>query len=89
MRSCKEIVQSLSQEVEGTRASSWGQRMEVKIHLLMCKHCARYAAQLEIIRDSFKKLFTQITKVDPAQVAELENESIRLVSKKANPAPNS
>ncbi|HQU17380.1 MAG: hypothetical protein B7Z66_11415 [Chromatiales bacterium 21-64-14] len=42
---CKEVAQLLSRAQD--RRLSWRQRMAVRIHLLLCVYCRRYARQLQ------------------------------------------
>ena len=45
MISCREVTRTISSgELE---AAAWPRRLRVKLHLLMCRHCRRYARQLE------------------------------------------
>ena len=45
MQTCKEVSRTIaSDELSG---ASWTQRMAVKLHLLMCRHCRRYANQID------------------------------------------
>ena len=77
MLSCKEIVQLISSDVELT----FMKRAELKVHLMMCKHCSRYSSHLKMITHGFKKLFSEKTKSDPAQVEKIEKEVIEKVKR--------
>lgn len=60
---------------------SWMRRAELRMHLLMCKHCSRYATQLKMMKDGFSKLFAKITQVDRAEIQSLEKEIIQKLPK--------
>lgn len=60
-------------------------RAELKMHLIMCKHCSRYAAHLAMLKDGFKKLFQKITQVEKTMVIHLENEILKELKKKSGP----
>ena len=77
MLPCREIVRILSSHEE----ISWMRRAELRMHLLMCKHCSRYAAHLKMMRDGFSKLFSQITQADKVEIQRLENEIIEKLPK--------
>ena len=47
MLSCKEVARLIASEELANAGRS--QRALVRIHLLMCRHCRRYAAQLRAI----------------------------------------
>lgn len=55
MLSCKEVTRKITSEevAEG----SWWQRFQVRLHLLMCHHCRRYAAQLRAIGRAAQSLW--------------------------------
>jgi len=79
MKTCKEISHILSRDEEISLIS----RMELKMHLLMCKGCSAYATHLKMMIEGFQKLFTHLTQVDQKQVKKLEDEIIsKLVKKK-------
>ncbi|NOQ64558.1 MAG: hypothetical protein GQ582_08615 [Methyloprofundus sp.] len=54
MYQCKEITQFTSQEMDAKLP--WLTRMEMKLHLLMCKNCQRYAQQLRFINKALVNL---------------------------------
>ncbi len=35
----------------------WGRRLSIHVHLLMCRHCNRYASQLRALGSSIRVLF--------------------------------
>ena len=47
MPSCREIARMVASD-ELTDAG-WVRRLSVRFHLLMCRHCTRYAAELRAI----------------------------------------
>lgn len=73
MLPCKEVVRILSSHED----LSWRKRAELRMHLLMCKRCSRYAAHLKIMRQGFRKLFARLTAVDRDQVTHLEDEVLK------------
>jgi hypothetical protein len=54
MLSCKDVTQLLSESMD--HSLPLGKRIGVRLHLLMCKFCARYERQLLIIRDTVRRL---------------------------------
>ena len=48
MYNCKEVSEMVSESMD--RALPFYQRVLMRLHLLMCKYCARYREQLETIR---------------------------------------
>jgi len=55
-------------------------RTELRMHLLMCKHCSNYNKQLKFLKSGMKKLFKQKTNIDSEKVKKLEEEIIKKVS---------
>jgi len=47
MQNCQQIVDLVSQEID--RKLPWKVHLEVKMHLLMCKNCHRYAKQVKFM----------------------------------------
>ena len=47
MLSCKEVTRAVASE--DVAEASWWRRVQVQLHLYMCQHCRRYAAQLRVI----------------------------------------
>jgi hypothetical protein len=54
MLSCKDVTQLLSQSMD--RSLPLGKRIGVRLHLLICKFCARYERQLALIRETVRHL---------------------------------
>lgn len=75
MRSCKEIVRLVGSDAP----LSVRERVEIRFHMLMCKHCSRYRKQLRILRESFKKLFKDLTTPADLDQAELKEKIKRKI----------
>jgi hypothetical protein len=54
MLSCKDVTQLISESMD--RSLPLGKRIGVRIHLLMCRLCARYERQLLLIRETVRRL---------------------------------
>ncbi len=50
MFNCKDVSQRVSESMD--RTLPLHHRMMIKMHLLMCKYCARFKQQLLILRDA-------------------------------------
>jgi hypothetical protein len=73
MISCKNVAKLLmSDELQ---AQSWWKRMEVRMHLAMCKFCSRLARQLEQLHSRVRQMSDR-DEADPA----LEERLIRRLS---------
>ena len=44
MLTCKDVATAIGQDE--WRTASWRRRLALRVHLLMCRHCCRYAAQI-------------------------------------------
>jgi len=54
MLSCKDVTKLLSESMD--RSLPLGKRIGVRLHLLLCKFCARYERQLLLIRGTARHL---------------------------------
>jgi len=54
MLSCKDVTKLVSESMD--RSLPFGKRIGVRLHLLMCKFCARYERQLLLIRETVRRL---------------------------------
>jgi hypothetical protein len=54
MLSCKDVTRLLSESMD--HSLPFGKRIGVRVHLLMCKFCARYERQLLLIRETVRRL---------------------------------
>lgn len=57
MMSCQEVTKTIaSDQLVG---AGWRKRLAVQLHLLMCRHCRRYATQLAAIGTAARELFRE------------------------------
>lgn len=56
MQTCEEISRSIASDELSD--ANWRQRMAVKLHLLLCRHCRRYASQIDQIGEAAKEVFS-------------------------------
>jgi hypothetical protein len=82
MLSCKEVTQLISESMD--RSLPLGKRIGVRIHLLICKFCARYRRQLLLIRETVRQIMAaedrpevQIRETLSAEARERIKESLR------------
>lgn len=72
MISCKELVKTVSSD----QKISWMRRLEIRFHLLMCRHCSSYTQQLHALKLGFKKLFDPQHRAFPAEKMKEHEENI-------------
>lgn len=72
MLACKEIVEIVASNQELT----FVKKVELKFHLLMCKHCKSYVEQLKTMNSQYKKVFKKITETNEDHVHQLEDQVI-------------
>lgn len=77
MLSCKETVHILSSDHE----LSFRQKLELRAHLFMCKHCSAYSKQLKAIAIQLRQNFREITRTSPDHVRDLEDKIIQNAKK--------
>ena len=56
MLTCKEVSRSIASDELST--AGWRQRLATRLHLLMCRHCRRYARQIDQIGQAAKEIFS-------------------------------
>lgn len=54
MLSCKDVTRLISESMD--RSLPAGKRFGVRMHLLICRFCARYRRQLLLIRDAARRI---------------------------------
>jgi hypothetical protein len=57
MISCKNVATLLM--ADQLQAQSWWRRMEVRLHLAMCRFCSRLARQIEQMRSATRRASEQ------------------------------
>jgi len=57
MLSCRDVTELISQSMDTSLPI--GKRIGVRVHLLMCKFCARYERQLLLIRETLRRLVAE------------------------------
>ena len=54
MLSCKEATRLVSQGLD--RRLGWGERMALRVHLLICDGCANFSKQVAFLRKALARL---------------------------------
>lgn len=62
MRSCKEITELVSNRLENNKIT-WYQKIEVALHLMICKRCHHYAQQLRFLQTAFQLATEKATNI--------------------------
>ena len=68
MLTCKEVARLVAEDELG--ASRWD-RAGLRLHLLMCRFCRRYKAQLRAVGDVFREQLATASE-DPSNLVRLE-----------------
>ena len=71
MMTCREVARLIASD--GLEGAWWGRRFGARLHLLMCRHCRRYAEQLRAIGACARKRWGRQSE-DPATLRRLERE---------------
>ena len=69
MLTCKEVAKAIAQDESGK--GGWRHTWALRLHLLMCRHCRRYAEQIQAIGPAVRRLLREHGD-DPKAVARLE-----------------
>jgi len=71
MVSCKEVTRKIASDEFAD--AGWKERLAVRLHLLGCHHCRRYAAQLRAIGAAARNLLGRRPQ-DPSALERLERQ---------------
>ena len=55
MPTCQQVAREIASDELAT--ASWRRRSAVRIHVLLCRHCRRYARQMRAIGSAVRSLF--------------------------------
>lgn len=77
MPTCKEIARAVASDELATW--SWRQRLALRLHLLICRHCRRYVSQIRALGEAARQLFRagseETESLDRLQASLLDNPS--------------
>lgn len=79
MISCKDLARVVSSETK----VGFFQRIEIKMHLFMCVHCAKYVSQLKKIGLETKKVFQKEAPKLDAHIEEIKKEVIQKLKQRS------
>ncbi len=71
MLNCKDVTRKIASDE--FREAGWRERLVVRFHLFMCRHCRRYAAQLRAIGAAARDLCRPRSQ-DPSTLERLERQ---------------
>jgi hypothetical protein len=74
MPTCKDAARLLAQDEMG---ASRGERVGLRVHLLMCRFCRRYKAQLGALGEGCREQFGAAADEDPEVLANLERSILK------------
>ncbi len=69
MLSCKEVARTVASGA--LDESTWSRRLALRLHLLTCRHCRRYARQLRAIAVAARGLWREDSE-DPSTLERLK-----------------
>lgn len=53
MLNCRQVTQKSGALLDGELP--WRERMQMRLHLAMCRHCSRFVAQLRLLRSTLRQ----------------------------------
>lgn len=77
MLSCKEVTRMVASDEVG--GAGWRRRLVIRFHLLSCRHCRRYTAQMRAIGQSARKIFG-LMQEEPEAINRLEHAILQSIS---------
>jgi len=82
MLRCKQVTTMVASD-DLTDAGRW-LRLKIRLHLMMCRHCARYAAQIHAIGVKARERFHPSE--ERSDVEDLQKRILELADKSKNPS---
>jgi|GEM_PF-1006117 hypothetical protein len=80
MKSCKEVHKLLHSEED----LGLMEKIKLRIHTIMCKHCNAYRRHLQLVRQGVAKWVEKASDVDPERVKDLEKKFLRKTKRRNN-----
>jgi predicted anti-sigma-YlaC factor YlaD len=75
MMNCRQITQLVSKAMDAELP--WYQRLAIRIHLVYCVWCRRYAAQIKFLRKATRELAGDASPVAPEKLSSEARQQIR------------
>ena len=76
MLNCRQVTRMVSQSMDAKLP--WYQRLGVRLHLLYCVWCRRYASQLQFLRTAAQQLPSGLDAVPPHGLSSKAKDQIRI-----------
>lgn len=77
---CREATRLLSQSMDARLP--WHRRLAIRLHLLYCVWCRRYAAQLQFLRRAMGQMAASPAQTQPSKLSPEAKERMRLQFRK-------
>ena len=74
MLNCRQVTRLISQSFDAKLP--WHRRLGMKVHLLYCVWCRRYATQLRFLRKAVKELPPEAFDVPPSKLSNEEKKQL-------------
>ena len=84
MMTCKEVSRTIASDK--LSAATWHRRLAVTLHLLMCRHCRRYAHQIQAMGEAARSLLGDSSQ-DPTMLQQLRNSILDQISSNKKQEP--
>jgi hypothetical protein len=86
MPACNEVSRAIA--TDELVAAGWRRKLSIKLHLLMCRHCRRYARQLKVIGTATQRMFGQDS-LEPGSRARLRSSILKRIPPPDSEPPDS
>jgi cytochrome c-type biogenesis protein CcmH/NrfG len=75
MLNCREATRLISQSMDARLP--WHRRLAIRVHLLYCVWCRRYAAQLQFLHKATRELPPEALETEPQKLSNEQKEQMR------------
>lgn len=84
---CQDVSQIVSESMD--RKVSWGERLGIRFHLMMCRYCARHKHQLQAVKDTIRAYAQHLEEAEPTvQLSEEAKQKMKHMLRQADPNPS-
>ena len=87
MLNCRQVTRLVSRGMDAKLP--WHQRLAIRIHLLYCVWCRRYAAQVQFLRKATRRLGAEPDVSGPKLSTEAKEQIRRQLQEELNKPPSS
>lgn len=84
---CQDVSHLVSESMD--RNVSRGERLGIRFHLMMCRHCTRHKDQIQAVKDIIRVYAQHLEEAEPTvQLSEEAKQKMKHMLRQADPTPS-